>query len=308
MKKDDWTGILIVVGIIAIGLFSGFKNTGNTSPSNSSAETSTGETSQSSTNLVTTEQKQKDLQQKIKEAQVQVENLKKQIQAEEDRKTQSQYKDMVSLTYVSHSTNSSKEYVVIRATNATTSINITGWRLVSQNTGTSVTIPQGTYLFFTSTVNALQDIYITGNDTVYLVTGISPVGTSFKVNKCSGYFEQFQNFAPYLSTSCPAPRDENLSEIPRLSINNSCFDYIDSFPKCRIQTEPLPTNWSYECKNFITTKVSYASCINIHKEDKDFYGHEWRVYLRRGESLWKNSSEDIVLYDNLGKVVSELKY
>ena len=310
MNKDDWTGILIVIGIIAIGLFSGFKGTGNTGDSLTSySETATGETSQSSNNLGTTEQQQKNLQQKINEAKIQVEDLKRQIQAEADKKTQSQYKGVVSLVYANHSAHSSEEYVTIRmASGTTTAVNITGWKLRSLMSGREVTIPQGTYLFFTSTVNGEQDIYVTGGDTVYLLTGTSPIGVNFKTNKCSGYLEQFQNFTPYLSTSCPLPRDENLSAISNLSINNACLDYIDSFPKCRIQTETLPSSWSYECKNFVQTKINYSSCIDIHKEDKNFYGHEWRVYLKRNNTIWKNSSEDIVLYDNFGKVVGELKY
>ena len=149
---------------------------------------------------------------------------------------------------------------------------------------------------------------ISAGDTAYLITGISPNGVSFKTNKCSGYLTQFQTFIPYISNSCPRPRDENLSAIPKIAVNDDCLDYIDSFPSCRVETQNLPVNWSYECKNFITQKINYPSCVNLHKGDKDFYQNEWRIYLKKSTSLWKSRRENIILYDNLGKIVDTLTY
>ncbi len=157
-------------------------------------------------------------------------------------------------------------------------------------------------------LNTEDTIMLTGGDTLYLVTGISPNGASFKVNKCSGYLGQFQIFVPYLNNICPLPKDEDLSSIPNLVINDACFDRIDTMSRCRIQTAPLPQNLSSECTNFILNKINYPSCVNIHKNDKDFYQKEWRVYLGRSASLWKNKRETIVLYDSLGKIVDTLKY
>ena len=157
-------------------------------------------------------------------------------------------------------------------------------------------------------MNAEDDIVLTGGDILYLVTGVSPNGASFKVNKCSGYLGQFQTFVPYLTANCPLPKNEDLSGIPKLVINDACFDYINSMRSCKIQTKSLPVNWGSECINFIYNKINYPSCINTHKNDKDFYQREWRVYLKRSERLWKDKRETVVLYDNLGKIVSTLNY
>jgi hypothetical protein len=91
-------------------------------------------------------------------------------------------------------------------------------------------------------------------------------------------------------------------------INDACFDYIESMGQCRIQTETLPLNWSHECTNFIYNKINYPSCVNTHKNDKDFYQKEWRVYLKRSEKIWKEKRETIILYDDHGKIVDTLKY
>ena len=285
-----------MLGIIFIALFGGFKNSNNSGGIFSITKK-------------TTPQKEVNVEKETKRIENEIEKLKKQIQIEEDKVTQSKYKDIVTLSTVTRSTNPSKEYITIRVkSTATTTIPVTGWVLKSLSTGTQVSIPKGTYLYFTGMLNVEENIFLTGGDTLYLVTGISPNGASFKTNKCSGYLDQFQTFTPYLRDECPRPKDENLSSIPNLVINDACFDYINSMPQCKIQTKPLPINWSYECTNFIYQKINYPNCVNTHKNDSDFYKKEWRVYLKRSSSIWKTKKETVVLYDNLGKIVDTIKY
>lgn len=296
--KDSSLGIMVLMVIIAIALFGGSQGAGNNGLFSNGNQTPV--------------EKQADIQRQINTTQYKVDQLKQQVAEEEAKKTQSIYRDIVNLSYINHYGNASQEYIAIRVNgSATTTIPVTGWTIKSLSSGISVKIPQGTYLFFAGSVNSEQDIYLSANDTLYLITGISPNGVSFKINKCSGYLNQFQNFIPYIPSYCPAPRNENLSSIPRSGYNDTCFDYIDTMPACRIQTDPLPSGsqkWSVECTDFIYKKINYPSCVDTHKNDKDFYQNEWRVYLKRSETLWKNSREDIVLLDQYGKIVDEIKY
>ncbi len=293
--NDNSMGVLILLGIIAIALFGGAKGASNNGLF--------------SVGIQTPEQKQQNIGQKIEEVQYQVDNLKIKVQIEEDKKSQSKYKGLVTLAYVNRSTDPTQEYVTLRNSyNAKENISITGWMLRSTSSGVSTTIPKATYLFFAGIANSEDNIILTNNETLYLVTGISPNGASFKVNKCSGYLDQFQTFVPYLNNNCPLPRYEDLSSIPKTTANNRCFDYIDSMSSCRIQTETPTQYLGAECNNFISKKVNYPACVDAHKNDKDFYGNEWRVYLKRGASLWKDRRETIVLYDNDGKIVDSLTY
>lgn len=286
MEKDHYLGLAILLGIIAIAAFGGFKN----SALNQSGSTAT--------------QKQT-LQQQIASDQKQVNDLQAQLAA----KNYSPYYGAVSIQYINRGNTPGNEYAVLHMNDsATGSVQITGWRIQSVASGQGTSIPDGVFLYYTGTINGKNLITLSAGDTVYLLTGVSPIGYNFKVNKCSGYLSQFQNFTPYLSTSCPAPRDENLSSIPRRVENNACFDYIDSLPSCREQVGSLPAGLSYECTNFITTKLNYNSCVDTHRGDKDFYQKEWRVYLGRSSTLWQSEREDIVLYDANGKIVSELTY
>ena len=306
-KNNNGSAILIILIIVILGIMSA------TSKSNKGAmpspfSTSTSTESISGTPIQNTPTKQSAPEEQIKELKAQIEDLEKQIQIEENKKIYSEYKDKVTLS-VNRSSDPREEYLTLRVNSgAGTNIQLTGWTLKSLSSGNSATIPKGTYLFFAGTQNLEENINVTGGNVVYVVTGSSPDGVSFKTNKCSGYLEQFQNYTPFMSSNCPLARNEDLSGIPDIAVNDDCLSYINSFPSCKTQTTNLPTNWSYECKNFITTKLNYASCVNTHKNDKDFYGNEWRVYLKRGQSLWKSSRENIVLYDSLGKIVSTLKY
>ncbi len=293
--SDDLIGIMIILGILAIILFGGAQ--GNHI------------NGLVSTTDRTPEQKYVDIQQGINTAQNQALDLQRQIQVEQDQKINSIYKGKIFLSYVSRSDDPAQEYVAIRDSSGSgESIPVTGWTLKSSATNATVTIPQGTYLFYTATVNTESNIYLNNGDTLYLVSGISPNGASFKTNKCSGYLSQFQTFVPYLNTYCPLPRYENLSSIPKTPANDQCLDYIDSMSSCRIQTDSLPANFGYECTNFIYNKVNYASCVDTHRSDSDFYGNEWRVYLKHVGSIWKKEREKITLYDSQGKIVDTISY
>ncbi|HEY4508798.1 MAG TPA: hypothetical protein VJC13_00755 [Candidatus Paceibacterota bacterium] len=301
--SENPSGILIILGIIAIALFGGVKGAGNNGLI--------------SMGISTPEQKQQyqtnnqtiDISQQIQNAKTQIDNLKIQLQTAEDAKTQSKYKGQVRISYVNRSNNSSQEYVAIYGSGAgKEAISVSGWALRGLNGGTNTNIPKATILFFAGVPNAEDNIYLSPGETLYLVTGISPNGASFKTNKCSGYLGQFQTFVPYLSSNCPLPRDEDLSSIPKTNSNDGCFDYIDSMPSCRIQTETPTKYLGAECNNFISQKINYSACVNTHRNDSNFYGNEWRIYLKRGQSIWKDRKETIVLYDNEGKMVDSLSY
>ncbi len=291
--KDSTLGILIIVGIILIGISS----KGHPNGEGIFSITPQGQLEQS---------RSQNLQKEIAENQQKLAEAQKKLEAERIKNNESKYKGIVTLSFLARSTDPKQEYIAIRVNKTTENIMVTGWKLVSTSTGSSITIPKSSYLFFADTQNSEENIYLRSDDVLYLITGISPNGASFKVNKCSGYLTQFQNFNPYIGNNCPLPRNEDTSSIPRTAINDACLDYIDGMPSCRIQTNTLPINWSYECKDFIYNKLNYPSCVNTHKNDLDFYQNQWMVYLKRSESIWGSRRGNIILYDNEGKIVSTL--
>jgi hypothetical protein len=206
------------------------------------------------------------------------------------------------------SSKAENEYVSIEAaSNNTERIPITNWLLVSSKSGARSSIGQGTGLPYTNQLNAKETIYLAPGDTAYIITGRSPINVSFRLNVCTGYFQQFNRFTPPLFGACPALRDVPVPPAPN-NFNDACEDYISGYPSCNEVTQPLPSYLTHECQVFITEESRYDKCVDRNKNKPGFYKKEWRVYLSRDSSLWKSSRESITLYDAQGKIVDTLSY
>jgi len=219
--------------------------------------------------------------------------------------TESAYKYKVSLRagYAARESDPQKQFIEIKASSQNDRpIRITGWSLTGKN-GLDIKIGQGAYLPYSAQVNPQQDIFLQKGETAVIVTGESPIGTSFRLNKCTGYFSQFQTFYPSLPKDCPQPGDENLP----LNLNDQCLDYLDRMPRCEMKIS-IPPGLSNACQTYINDKINYKTCVEIHKNDSDFYQSEWRIYLGRKESLWKKQRETIILQDENKKIIDWISY
>lgn len=204
-------------------------------------------------------------------------------------------------------TNSSNEYIVLRASNANTqSILLTGLRLQSGASGRGANIPKAVALPFQNQVNTETPVFLGPGEIAYIITGRSPLGMSFRLNECTGFYNQYQSFNPGLPSRCPAPRSEPLPP-PANQYNDGCLDYINSLPSCQvIVSTPLGT--SHECTRYVTTELNYTKCVERHKNDVDFYDPTWQIYLGRDDALWKNRREVINLLDQNDKVIDATTY
>lgn len=201
----------------------------------------------------------------------------------------------------------SDEYIILKA-NADNAepVVITGWRVKSSITGSEVDIPKGSDVPETNTINYESPIALAPGDTVIVTSGRSPIGVSFRTNKCTGYFGQFQNFNPYIDRLCPTPNQELSFKKDGVVLEDACYDYIDTLPRCQIPGDTA--GLSDSCRQFLSENINYASCLTHHRNDKDFPQKEWRVYLRREQELWKSRREVIKLIDENGKTVDAATY
>ncbi len=206
------------------------------------------------------------------------------------------------------SSKADNEYVTIEASpDIKTRIKITGWTLISENSGARSSIGQGTGLPYLDQLNSKEDIYLVPEDRAYIITGRSPINISFRPNACTGYFQQFRIFTPYLPSSCPLIKDAPRPPVPN-NFNDECEDYINGYPSCTEVTKPLPTYLTHECQVFITEEARYGKCVDRNKNTANFYKKEWRVYLNRDATLWKSRREKIKLLDQNQKVVDVVTY
>jgi hypothetical protein len=213
--------------------------------------------------------------------------------------------------YVSNasSSNPSSEYVEISVVqNASASVNLTGWILESEATYNAELIPKGTKVPISGIVNATEDIVLQPGERAIIISGESPVGASFRENKCIGYFSTFQKFSPPLPQNCPSASNELSSLYGTPYIHDpDCIDYADTIPRCQIALAQ-PTNLSDTCQSFLVKYLNYNGCVAAHKNDTDFDGDTWRIYLGLTDPMWRTKHEIVKLLDDRGKTVDMFSY
>lgn len=195
----------------------------------------------------------------------------------------------------------SNEYVIIQSAGNSTPINITGWSLVSEVTGSKAYIGKASPL---PQIQPEKNIELGPYEQVIISSGHSPTGISFRTNLCTGYFEDQTNFIPSLSLRCPEVPEDDLPD--SISDSENCTNYIDSLSICEIPRNQLPT-MSSKCENFIRDTFSYNGCVNQYKNRSDFYRSEWRVFLKSNPVLWKEKGDVIKLLDAQGELVDSFK-
>jgi len=229
--------------------------------------------------------------------------------------TPSPYRNMVSLVRHISNASSTNEYVELSVMqNSSQSVNITGWTLESAVTGKAEIIPKGTRVPTSGVVNATEDIILDRGERAIINTGPSPVGASFRENKCTGYFASFQKFYPSLSKSCPSPSSELLAYYGTPYIHDpACIDYTKTLSRCEVPNTRL-ANINMTCEAFIENTLSYNGCLNFHRSDSDFAGNTWRIYLnltdKKGKTkpMWRTKYEVVKLLDERGKTVAMFTY
>lgn len=199
-------------------------------------------------------------------------------------------------------------------------IPLTGWRLESAVTGNYGTIGYSSELPITGKINTQNPLLLPPGGQAIIVTGSSPIGTSFRVNICSAYLEQFQNFKPEISNYCPTPAEEfedffDEDSITKLDRNESdydlCRDFINTLPQCTLYRKDLrdvSPRLPSVCQSFVRTELSYQGCIENHRYEPDFYKDEWRVYLGNRGELWRDRREIIRLLDAQDRTVDIFSY
>ncbi len=198
------------------------------------------------------------------------------------------------------------EYIEIKASSGNKNlISLDDW-VLKNSSGKSAIINKATKLPFTGMVNVETPLFLAPGEKAIVTSGRSPIGVSFQVNKCSGYLEQFQYFSPPLPADCPSPATDMY--INNQSLEQMCKSYVSTLPRCEIYTTEIPSGLSEACVSYIRNNINYNSCVELHKNDFDFFKPEWRIYLGRNIELWENANDLIRLYDHTGSLVDSKSY
>ena len=185
-------------------------------------------------------------------------------------------------------------------TAATTTIDITGWKIQTNRSGEY--IPQAVNIYDPSAAAVLSDIILTirQNDIVYFYSNSSPV--NLRLNKCMGFLNATHQFNPALPSSCPA--------VDRSAIANftgQCQNYILSLGCQPVNmASPQIPRFDYACQQYLENNFTYKSCVSIHGVDKDFLSNQWRVWM--GSSPLDRYHDNVELLDKQGLVVDTYSY
>ncbi|MFA5998364.1 MAG: hypothetical protein WC814_03230 [Candidatus Paceibacterota bacterium] len=224
----------------------------------------------------------------------------------------SPYRNLVRINhYVSGggSADPKNEYIELTVSQSSgVPVNLSEWRLVSDASGNSTLIPKGTEIPISGTINASENIVLSPGIRAIISSGPSPIGASFRENKCIGYFSTFQKFYPPLPQNCPSPSDELAANYGSGYIRDpACVSYVEKLSRCQVTLSP-PAGSSGSCQNFLVTYLNYNGCVNAHKNDADFLGDTWRIYLGRTTPMWRAKYEIVKLLDVNGKTVDAFSY
>jgi len=165
----------------------------------------------------------------------------------------------------------SSEYLTINVNpKGGEALSATGWRLVGVEH--EATIGNATALPTQGAVNVEEPLVITKATKLIVNTGHSPIGVSFRENKCSGLLSFFQTFEPQLDKACE---------------------------DCREETRSTTLGASYP---------DYNACVEAHKGDSDFFSNTWRIYLGKDTELWRKDFEIIKLINREGRTLDSASY
>ncbi|MFA6269636.1 MAG: hypothetical protein WC657_00280 [Candidatus Paceibacterota bacterium] len=302
--------LILLVLFVLVGLaYSPLKKANLNKPS-SSQNTSTIGTKE---NLGSTPNKE--VAESIKKTEAEIKKIEKNVSKENANLNRSPYYGKIRMSSISglRGNDPNQEYLNLSVNiKKDETIKITGWYLKSAITGYYAIIGRASLLPFPFTKTE-SDVVLQQNDRVILTKGFSPIGVSFRTNKCTGYFEENRTFTPNLPLQCPLPKSEKLPNFSSVyDRNDECLTIIERIGRCTTKDSEfireLPDTVPSSCKNYITTQINYNTCVAKHFSDTDFPGNEYRIFLNKFGPLWRTSHDTINLHDENGLIVGTITY
>ncbi len=186
------------------------------------------------------------------------------------------------------------------------SVNITGWKIKSNLR--LFEISKSIDIYKTDGPFDETDIIFSQNGSLTIYGAKSPINRNIRLNKCTGYLNNFYDFNPDLPRNCPLiPK----SEFQNLS--GECQSYLYSLGSCRMPSvefyNSLPgTAQGNACRAYLNT-INYGSCFNKYRNDEDFLLNEWRLWIDASAfDIFDSQHDTVGLFDKEGKLVDQYIY
>jgi hypothetical protein len=223
----------------------------------------------------------------------------------------SPYRGLISFgTYAAQASDPASEYIVLYADQRNTSpISLAGWSLQSAVTGARLAIPPAASVFVSGVLNSAAAVSLDPGASAIVTSGISPVGASFRENRCTGYLGEMQNFTPELNRTCPTAETELPITAQNIQLyGDACIDYVKNIPQCHYPGTDPAIAMPQACKDFLLNRLTYNGCQEAHRGQPGFFSGSWRLYLSASTQLWRDTHDVIRLLDDQGRTVDVLTY
>lgn len=186
-------------------------------------------------------------------------------------------------------------------------INITNWKIVS-SLGNFV-IPQGVEFVEPSGNYIKKDIVLNPGEEVKIIASSSPLGFSFKINKCFAYFlkskPSIKKFLDNIPNICDKFSKEELLELRKGKYSLNCILVLEKAGCTGIQEKDytLIKN-DISCLNLINARFNYQSCYEKNKNNIDFIQKNWYIFIPTNFFYYPRY-EEIRLLDENGLLVNK---
>jgi hypothetical protein len=247
----------------------------------------------------------------LNQLQAQYDDLSTRVKNAKDFGNPSPYRGEITFgMHAAAESTATNEYLTLEAnTQNKNAIPLIGWSLQSAVTGTRVPLPPAARFFVAGVVNTTEAVTLEPGASLVISSGASPVGVSFRENKCTGYLNELQPFTPPLQQSCP----EVSSELPLTAQNiqtygDACIEYVKNIPLCHFPGTDQNVSMSQTCKIFLVDHLSYNGCSGAHRNEVGFLAKSYRLYVGSSAGLWRDTHDIVRLLDADGRTVDVLSY
>lgn len=249
--------------------------------------------------------------QKTKEELWKKEDAEKKINPDNiDFGTPSPYSSSITLSRARATASLAKDEYVILENKGSEGVVVTGFTVVSERRDSSgyrksAVVGNAAPVVSMERSAPTQGILLKPGGKLYLVSGYSPYYESFQTTRCSGYLK---NAVPGVAAACPSGREELEYFINKNNVSSACRSYLYGVGTSCTTPTNVPKDLGSECKQLVTSLLTYDQCVAHHKTEPGFFLNEFRVYANSINELWKNDTDVLRLVDREGKTVDIVSY
>lgn len=183
---------------------------------------------------------------------------------------------------------------------------ITGWKLRGNRSGDTF-VPFGIADMSPVNLGGVETrIALSPGEYANFYTNASAIKRNFRLNKCTGFLNNFYAFVPTLPNDCPKLFERGEA----VTFSGTCQSFLFSLRACANISPNDRNRFGSEqdlgCRA-IMDRYNFGYCYNKFRSQANFFSKEWRIWLDNRPNF-DRQHDRILLFDNAGLLVDEYIY